>query len=259
MLVIDTTLNTTQMTFKKFTEDDTTPTFQVESEVTLGFEIFAKQATDFNIVIVSKNTNREYSPTLVGSENIGSEYSYNKNSVGTIEQKELKFVIPAIDVVEGDLFVFRFKKRVEKVSDELRFDSQSFKVSLQNTSITWPTIILILFFPPILILAAVIGGFLMCRRHKAVTQHEQELQDGEYQNQLDEDDVDIHFDHDDDDHPPRQHNNHQSKRDNEPRVAFVLEDDEEDDDYHPTTRGNVHLDDDEDGEQRGNFYYTRNV
>lgn len=256
---IDTTLNTTQMVFKKFTEDDSIPKFQVESEVTLVFEIFARQTMDFTIVIVSKNTNLEYAPS--GASSSGSTYSYNKSVVGTIKREELKFVIPAIEVVEG-MFVFRFKKRVEKVSEELSFDSHPFEVAIQNTSMTWPVIVLILFFPPALIVTAVIGGFLMCRRHKAVTQQEQELQDGEYQNQLDEDDVDIHFDHDDDDHPPRQQSrkNNQSKRDNEPRVAFVLEDDDEDDDndYHPTT-GHVHLDDDEDGEQRGNFYYTKNV
>ncbi|EFC47528.1 hypothetical protein NAEGRDRAFT_57330 [Naegleria gruberi] len=250
---IDTTLNTTQIEFRPLdpSAPSSIPNYNVGTQVSLSFSFFSIEHCSFDIVVVSKHSKKEYSTN-------GGIYQYNTN--GTIEEKELKITIPTeIDTAEG-AYVFRLKKKVEKVSQELNFDSPEFTVTVNvdNTSLSWPTIVLILFFPPALLLVAVVGGCVMCKRQRRVQQ--QELEQHDYEQQLD-DDVDINFDHDDEEENHHRHHHtskhHQTnKKKEEPKMAFVLEDDDDDE---PMSSSHIHIDDDDENERRGNFYYTKNI
>ncbi|KAG2378436.1 hypothetical protein C9374_008075 [Naegleria lovaniensis] len=239
-----------QIEFAKWSTD--VPVFELGSKLDVTFSVFAQKPAEFLISLLSQGADggrpRPYSLS-------DAKFSYLNDVAGQVVNKTLQISLPfEVVEMEGNFYiVFTTTNTVD--NKEIQFKSEPFKLSVSNISISWPTIVLILFFPPALILVAVIGAFVMCRRHKTITQQEnQELQE-EYQQQYDDDDVDIHFDHDDDDDEVQRPNKPNRNNDNEPRVAFVLEDDDDDDHQ----RRNAHIDDDDNVEKRGNFYYTRNV
>nr|CAG4715480.1 unnamed protein product [Naegleria fowleri] len=237
-----------QIEFAKWSTD--VPTFQLGSIIDVSFSVFAQRPAEFIISLLSQGADHER-PRVYSLPD--DKFSYTNDWVGRIENKTLKISLPFELVETEEEFYIVFTTTSTTDNKELQFKSPSFRISVPNTSISWPTIVLILFFPPALILVAVIGAFVMCRRHKAISQQENHELQEDYQQQYDDDDVDIHFDHDDDDDERQRPN--KSYKENEPRVAFVLED--EDDDDHQ--RRNAHIDDDDNEEKRGNFYYTRNV
>ena len=245
--LINTTLDSIQVQFDS-SDFSSGLTLEVGGSFDLKFDVFvpwseAEPSVSFDVAVVSQASAAE----------IITPSKFEVTEKGAIQPKSIQVVIPdTVGSVNGD-FVFRVKRSGQL---DTHFESPLFKLIYTSEGVSWPLLVVILIFPPLLIGVAIFGGWKMMKNHKKIEQ-EQEL-DGQddYEHQLDDDDVDIHFNDDDDHH--RHTNLSERKKSQAPRDtanAFVLEDEDDE-----PVRGSLQMeDDDEIEEKRGNFYYTKNV